>query len=54
MVVALALLFLGVIFFGIPAILLFNAAAKFVAHGWALKSQNLCGWAYFFWRDSAA
>jgi hypothetical protein len=33
MVVALAMLFLGVIFFGIPAILLFNAAAQFVAHG---------------------
>jgi hypothetical protein len=33
-VVASAMLFLGVIFFGIPAILLLNAAAKFVAHGW--------------------
>ena len=33
--VALAMLFLAVIFFGIPAILLFNAAAKFVAHGWS-------------------
>jgi hypothetical protein len=36
-VVALAMLFLGVIFFGIPAILLFNAAAKFVAHGWGAE-----------------
>lgn len=33
-VVALAMLFLGVIFFGIPATLLLNAAAKFVANGW--------------------
>lgn len=36
-VVALAMLFLGVIFFGIPAILLFNAAAIFVAHGWGAE-----------------
>ena len=36
-VVALAMLFLGVIFFGIPAILFFNAAAKFVAHGWGAE-----------------
>jgi hypothetical protein len=36
-VVALAMLFLGVIFIGIPAILLFNAAAKFVAHGWGAE-----------------
>ena len=36
-VVALAMLFLGVIFFGIPAILLFNAAAQFVAHGWGAE-----------------
>jgi hypothetical protein len=36
-VVALAMLFLGVIFFGIPATLLFNAAAKFVAHGWGAE-----------------
>jgi hypothetical protein len=33
-VVALALLFLGVIFFGIPAILFVNAAARYAAHGW--------------------
>jgi hypothetical protein len=33
-VVALAMLFLGVIFFGIPLILFTNAAARFVAHGW--------------------
>src|SRR5215212_5755555 len=36
-VVALAMLFLGVIFFGIPAILLLNAAAQFVAHGWGAE-----------------
>lgn len=36
-VVALAMLFLGVIFFGIPAILLFSAAAKFVANGWSAE-----------------
>ncbi|HEX6623129.1 MAG TPA: hypothetical protein VF064_05415 [Pyrinomonadaceae bacterium] len=36
-VVALALNCLGVIFFGIPAILLLNAAAKFVAHGWGAE-----------------
>jgi hypothetical protein len=36
-VVAPAMLFLGVIFFGIPAILLFNAAAKFLAHGWSAE-----------------
>ena len=41
-VVALAMLFLGVIFFGIPAILLYNAAAKFLAHGWSEEvSKNL-------------
>lgn len=41
-IVALAMLFLGVIFFGIPAILLFNAAAQFVAHGWGAEvSQHL-------------
>ena len=36
-VVALAMNFLGLIFFGIPAILLFNAAAQFVAHGWSAE-----------------
>ena len=36
-VVALAMNFLGLIFFGIPAILLFNAAAQFVAHGWGAE-----------------
>src|SRR5215207_5126052 len=36
-VVALALNFLGLIFFGIPAFLLFNAAANFVAHGWSAE-----------------
>lgn len=36
-VVALAMLFLGVIFFGIPLILLINAAAKFVARGWSVE-----------------
>lgn len=41
-VVALAMNFLGLIFFGIPAILLFNAAAQFVAHGWGAEvSQHL-------------
>jgi hypothetical protein len=36
-VVALAMLFLSVIFFGIPAILFFDAAAKFVADGWSAE-----------------
>ena len=42
-VVALAMLFLGVIFFGIPAILLFNAAAKFVAQGWGAEVSKTHG-----------
>jgi hypothetical protein len=36
-VVALAMNFLVLIFFGIPAILLFDAAAKFLAHGWGAE-----------------
>jgi hypothetical protein len=41
-VVALAMNFLGLIFFGIPAILLFNAATQFVAHGWGAEvSESL-------------
>lgn len=41
-VVALAMNFLGLIFFGIPAILLFDAAAQYVAHGWGAEvSQSL-------------
>jgi hypothetical protein len=47
-VVALAMLFLGVIFFGIPAILLFNAAAKFVAHGWSAEVSKSLRLGIFF------
>ena len=47
-VVALAMLFLGVIFFGIPAILLFNAAAKFLAHGWSRDVSELLRLGIFF------
>ena len=47
-VVALAMLFLGVIFFGIPAILLLNAAAKFVAHGWDEEVSKLLRQGIFF------
>jgi hypothetical protein len=47
-VIALALLFLGVIFFGIPAILLFNAAAKFVAHGWGAEVSKPLRLGIFF------
>lgn len=47
-VVALAMLFLCVIFFGIPAILLFNAAAKFVAHGWGAEVSKPLRLGLFF------
>jgi hypothetical protein len=47
-VVALAMLFLGVIFFGIPAILFINAAAKFVAHGWSAEVSKLLRLGMFF------
>lgn len=47
-VVALAMLFLGVIFFGIPAILFFNAAAKFVAHGWGAEVSKPLRLGIFF------
>lgn len=47
-VVALAMLFLGVIFFGIPAILLFNAAAKFLANGWDAEASKLLRQGIFF------
>ena len=47
-VVALALLFLGVIFFGIPAILFFNAAARFVAHGWGAEVSKPLRLGIFF------
>jgi hypothetical protein len=47
-VVALAMLFLGVIFFGIPAILLFNAAAKFVAGGWSAEVSRPLRLGIFF------
>lgn len=47
-IVALAMLFLGVIFFGIPAILLFNAAAKFVAQGWGAEVSKPLRMGIFF------
>jgi hypothetical protein len=47
-VVALAMLFLGAVFFGIPAILLFNAAAKFLAHGWGAEVSKLLRPGIFF------
>jgi hypothetical protein len=47
-VVTLAMLFLSVIFFGIPAILLFNAAAKFVAHGWGAEVSKPLRLGIFF------
>jgi hypothetical protein len=47
-VVALAMLFLGVIFFGIPATLLFNAAAQFVAHGWGAEVSKTLRPGIFF------
>lgn len=47
-VVVLGMLFLGVIFFGIPAILLFNAAAKFLAHGWSAEVSKSLRLGIFF------
>lgn len=47
-VVALAMLFLAVIFFGIPAILLSNAAAEFVAHGWGAEVSKPLRLGIFF------
>jgi hypothetical protein len=47
-VVALAMLFLGVIFFGIPMILFSNAAAKFVAHGWSAEVSKPLRLGIFF------
>ena len=47
-VVALGMNFLGLIFFGIPLILLFNAAAKFVAHGWSAEVSKPLWLGIFF------
>lgn len=47
-VVALAMLFLGVIFFGIPAILFFNATALFVTHGWSAEVSETLRLGIFF------
>ena len=47
-VVALAMNFLGLIFFGIPAILFINAAAKFVAHGWGAEVSKPLRLGMFF------
>ncbi|HEX8456631.1 MAG TPA: hypothetical protein VF656_04850 [Pyrinomonadaceae bacterium] len=47
-VVALAMLFLSVIFFGIPALLLINAAANFVAGGWSAKVSGPLRMGIFF------
>ena len=47
-VVALAMLFLGLIFFGIPAILFINAAARFVAHGWGAEVSKPLRLGMFF------
>jgi hypothetical protein len=47
-VFALAMLFLGVIFFGIPAILFFDAAAKFLAHGWGAEVSKTLRQGIFF------
>lgn len=47
-VVALSMLFLGVIFFGIPAILFFNAAAKFAANGWSAEVSRPLRLGIFF------
>jgi hypothetical protein len=47
-VVALAVLFLGVIFIAIPAILFINAAAKFVAHGWSAEASKPLRLGIFF------
>ena len=42
------MLFLGVIFFGIPAILLISAATKFVAHGWSAEVSKPLRLGLFF------
>jgi hypothetical protein len=47
-ILALAMLFLGVIFFGIPAILFVSAAAKFVAHGWGAEVSKPLRLGMFF------
>ena len=47
-VVALAMLFLAVIFFGIPAILFINAAVKFVADGWGAEVSKPLRLGIFF------
>ena len=47
-VVALAMNFLVLIFFGIPAILFFDAAAKFVAHGWSAEVSRSLRMGMFF------
>ena len=47
-VVALALNFLVLIFFGIPAILFFNAAAKYFAHGWGAEVSRPLWLGMFF------
>ncbi|MBV8858865.1 MAG: hypothetical protein JOZ02_18180 [Acidobacteria bacterium] len=46
--VVLAMLFLGAIFFGIPAILLLNAAAKFLTNGWGAEVSRLLRLGIFF------
>ena len=47
-VVALGMNFLVLIFFGIPAILFFNAAANFVAHGWSAEVSKPLRLGIFF------
>lgn len=47
-VVALALLFLGVIFFGIPVTLFISAAAGFFAHGWGAEVSKSLRLGIFF------
>ena len=47
-VVALAMNILVLIFFGIPAILFFDAAAKFVAHGWSAEVSKSLRMGMFF------
>ena len=46
--VALAMNFLGLIFFGIPAILFINAAAQFVAKGWSAEVSKPLQLGIFF------
>ena len=47
-VVALAMNFLVLIFFGIPAILFFDAATKFVAYGWSAEVSKSVRMGMFF------